>query len=123
MEDLTALRDNIENLEKHQHLHIVKIIQKNNIDFTENRNGIFLNMKDLNKETIKEILQYLKYIAIQQNNLTQMKILKKLMLMIFLTIIKRKECNIIPCQKLIINLKILYIRQMIYRILCLLEKI
>ena len=33
MEDLTALRDNIENLEKHQHLHIVKIIQKNNIDF------------------------------------------------------------------------------------------
>ena len=34
---------------KHQHLQIVRIIQKNNIDFTENRNGIFLNMKDLNK--------------------------------------------------------------------------
>ena len=28
MDNLTALRDNIENLEKHQHLHIVKIIQK-----------------------------------------------------------------------------------------------
>ena len=65
MEELTALRDNIENLEKHQHLQIVKIIQKNNIDFTENRNGIFLNMKDLNKQTIKEITQYLKYIEIQ----------------------------------------------------------
>ena len=62
MEELTALRDNIENLEKHQHLHIVAIIQKNNVDFTENRNGIFLNMKDLNKKTIKEITRYLKYI-------------------------------------------------------------
>jgi|TARA_R110002074_G_scaffold197790_1_gene365252 hypothetical protein len=77
MEDLTALRDNIENLEKHQHLHIVKIIQKNNIDFTENRNGIFLNMKDLNKETIKEILQYLKYIAIQQQQLDTDENIKK----------------------------------------------
>ena len=77
MEDLTALRDNIENLEKHQHLHIVKIIQKYNIDFTENRNGIFLNMKDLNKQTIKEILQYLKYIDIQQKQLDTDENIKK----------------------------------------------
>jgi hypothetical protein len=77
MDNLTALRDNIENLEKHQHLHIVKIIQKNNIDFTENRNGIFLNMKDLNQETIKEILQYLRYIAIQQKQLDTDENIKK----------------------------------------------
>ena len=77
MEELTALRDNIENLEKHQHLQIVKIIQKNNIDFTENRNGIFLNMKDLNKQTIKEITQYLKYIEIQQKQLDTDENIKK----------------------------------------------
>ena len=77
MEELTALRDNIENLEKHQHLHIVEIIQKNNIDFTENRNGIFLNMKDLNKQTIKEITQYLKYIEIQQKQLDTDENIKK----------------------------------------------
>ena len=77
MDNLTALRDNIENLEKHQHLHIVKIIQKNNIDFTENRNGIFLNMKDLNQETINEILQYLRYIAIQQKQLDTDENIKK----------------------------------------------
>ena len=77
MEKLTALRDNIENLEKHQHLHIVEIIQKNNIDFTENRNGIFLNMKDLNKKTIEEITQYLKYIEIQQKQLDTDENIKK----------------------------------------------
>ena len=77
MEELTALRDNIENLEKHQHLHIVEIIQKNNVDFTENRNGIFLNMKDLNKKTIKEITQYLKYIEIQQKQLDTDENIKK----------------------------------------------
>tara|TARA_B100001778_G_scaffold331458_1_gene335893 strand:+ start:718 stop:996 length:279 start_codon:yes stop_codon:yes gene_type:complete len=77
MEELTALRDNIENLEKHQHLQIVRIIQKNNIDFTENRNGIFLNMKDLNKKTMKEITQYLKYIEIQQKQLDTDENIKK----------------------------------------------
>ena len=77
MEDLTALRDYIENLEKHQHLQIVRIIQKNNIDFTENRNGIFLNMKDLNKKTMKEITQYLKYIEIQQKQLDTDENIKK----------------------------------------------
>ena len=74
---MTALRDKIENLEKHQHLHIVEIIQKNNVDFTENRNGIFLNMKDLNKKTIKEITQYLKYIEIQQKQLDTDENIKK----------------------------------------------
>ena len=77
MEKLTALRDNIENLEKHQDLHIVEILQKNNIDFTENRNGIFLNMKDLNKKTIEEITQYLKYIEIQQKQLDTDENIKK----------------------------------------------
>ena len=77
MEELTALRDNIENLEKHQHLQIVRIIQKNNIDFTENRNGIFLNMKDLNIKTMKEITQYLKYIEIQQKQLDTDENIKK----------------------------------------------
>ena len=77
MEELTALRDNIENLEKHQHLQNVRIIQKNNIDFTENRNGIFLNMKDLNKKTMKEITQYLKYIEIQQKQLDTDENIKK----------------------------------------------
>lgn len=77
MEELTALRDKIEKLEKHQHLQIVKIIQNNNIDFTENRNGIFLNMKDLNKKTMKEIIQYLKYIEIQQKQLDTDENIKK----------------------------------------------
>jgi hypothetical protein len=77
MENLQELRDNIEKLEKHQHLQIVKIIKKNKIEFTENRNGIFLNMKDLNKNAIGEITQYLKYIDIQQKHLDNDEKIKK----------------------------------------------
>ena len=40
-------------------------------------NGIFLNMKDLNKKTIKEITQYLKYIEIQQKQLDTDENIKK----------------------------------------------
>lgn len=77
MNKLIDLRDNIEKLEKHQHIQIVKIIQKNQINFTENRNGIFLNMKDLTKESIKEIRKYLKYIDIQQKQLNTDENIKK----------------------------------------------
>tara|TARA_Y100000996_G_C22534155_1_gene647699 strand:- start:1537 stop:1815 length:279 start_codon:yes stop_codon:yes gene_type:complete len=77
MEKLISLRDNIEKLEKHQHLHIVKIIQENDIVFTENRNGIFLNMKDLNEKALEDISKYLKYIEIQQKQLDTDENIKK----------------------------------------------
>ena len=44
MDDLTSLRDNIENLDKIHQLHILKIFKKYNIEFTENSNGIFVNI-------------------------------------------------------------------------------
>ena len=77
MDNLVVLRDDIEKLGKRQHIEIIKIIQKNKINFTENRNGIFLNMKDLNNECIIEITKYLTYIDIQQKQLNSAEKIKK----------------------------------------------
>ena len=77
MDKLISIRDQIEKLDKRQHIEIVKIIQKYNINFTENRNGIFLNMKDLTKICIKELNNYLSYIDIQQKQLNSAEKIKK----------------------------------------------
>ena len=77
MDKLISMRDQIEKLEKRQHIEIIKIIQKYNINFTENRNGIFLNMKDLTKVCIKELNNYLSYIDIQQKQLNSAEKIKK----------------------------------------------
>ena len=77
MNNLITLRDEIEKLEKRQHIEIIKIIQKNNISYTENRNGVFLNMKDITIECIDEIENYLKYIEIQQKQLNSDENIKK----------------------------------------------
>ncbi len=69
MNNLVSLRDKIEKLEKKQHVEIVRIIQNNSIDFTENRNGIFLNMKNLTTKCVNEIEKYLKYIDIQKKQI------------------------------------------------------
>ena len=77
MDKLVSMRDQIEKLDKRQHIEIVKIIQKYKINFTENRNGIFLNMKDLTKISIKELNNYLSYIDIQQKQLNSAEKIKK----------------------------------------------
>lgn len=48
---------------------IYKIIKDENIPYTKNNNGIFINMKDLNKSSIESINNIIKYYeTIKLNN-------------------------------------------------------
>ena len=69
MEDLEILRQKIENLENFHQIEIFKIIDKNNILYTENRNGVFVNMAQLNKIVISEIKKYITYVYKQNSQL------------------------------------------------------
>ena len=71
------LKNKIEKLDQIHQVKILDILISNQIKYSENRNGIFLNMKDLNKKTIKEITEYLKYIEIQQKQLDTDENIKK----------------------------------------------
>lgn len=59
---LKNLRDIINTLEEYQLVEIIKIIKKNNIKYTQNKNGIFLNMCKMDKCVIDSIEQYLVFI-------------------------------------------------------------
>ena len=61
---LNNLKDKISKLEEFQQIEILKIIDNNNIKYSQNNNGIFLNMKLLSDNTIKQIDNYLEFIKL-----------------------------------------------------------
>ena len=48
-------------LNKLEHIEIFKILTRNNIAFTENVNGIFVNMKNLDLITVNDIIKFINY--------------------------------------------------------------
>ena len=53
--------ENIKNLNLFEHQEIFKIIRKDNIKYSENSNGVFINMNKLSDNTIFEIDKFITY--------------------------------------------------------------
>ena len=74
---LVLLKDQIENLDAFHHNKILKVLVKNNIKYSENRNGIFVNMNSFDESIIKEIEKSLLYIKNQEKNLQDIETIKE----------------------------------------------
>ncbi len=74
--ELINLKKKIENIDISHHIEIFRIFQENNISFSENRNGIFINMNNLTSEIINKIIKYLTYIKTQEQHLSNVEQLK-----------------------------------------------
>ena len=73
MDELIALRENIQNLSKFHQIEVFRILKKNNVEYTENRNGIFVNMNKLKQNSIKLLNDYLNYVYKQQTQIENME--------------------------------------------------
>ena len=73
---LVVLKDQIENLDAFHHNKILKILVKNSIKYSENRNGIFVNMNSFNQNTVDEIEKTLLYIKTQEKSLQDIENIK-----------------------------------------------
>ena len=60
---LYELREIIDKLQLCEQTEVLKIIERNNIKFTQNKNGIFINMHKLDTNTITDIETFLEYIS------------------------------------------------------------
>jgi len=67
--ELKLLRDHIENMDIIHQINIFKIIKNNKVDFTENNNGIFINLTLLNTPTLLDFRNFIKYVKLQQKQL------------------------------------------------------
>jgi hypothetical protein len=63
---LISLRDKIQNLPKKHHKDILKIFKKYECDFSENKNGIFINLTKIPMNIITELYNHITYIETQE---------------------------------------------------------
>tara|TARA_Y100000780_G_C13693045_1_gene420324 strand:- start:6163 stop:6441 length:279 start_codon:yes stop_codon:yes gene_type:complete len=66
IEKLITLRDKIEKMDKKSHIEILKILKNKDIDYSENKNGIFLNLSTTDNKIIMEIEKYIDYFNKQE---------------------------------------------------------
>lgn len=69
-DQIISLKGKIEKLDKEKQVEIFNNLHKKNIVFSENRNGIFINMNEIPKTVIKELILYIDYIDKQDDLLS-----------------------------------------------------
>jgi len=73
MNTLVILREKLQALSKFHQLEVLRLLNKKKVEYTENRNGIFVNMNNLQEESIAALNDYLNYVSTQQNQLESME--------------------------------------------------
>ena len=61
VEELKKIKKIIDDLNGDEQNEIFKIIKSYNSNYTQNNNGVFINMNTLSKETMEEINKFLSY--------------------------------------------------------------
>ena len=75
--DLERIRKHIETLSTIHHIEIARIFKNNNIKLTENNNGLFVNLNNIDSSIIDEIQNYLNFVNLQENNINDIEDIKK----------------------------------------------
>lgn len=79
MEDqLNTLKENIESLSFFHQVEVLRILNENNSSMlNENKNGVFINLTNVDVETITKLITYLKYVLKQETHITNIENEKK----------------------------------------------
>ena len=70
---LKQMKDRIEALNQHHQIQILKIMAQCNVGMTENKNGSFINLTNVEDAVISKINEYLSYVDEQESQLNQVE--------------------------------------------------
>ena len=63
LNDRKQIMTKIQNLKNKKHfLHIFNIIKENNVSYTQNINGVFINLTNISDNILDKITEYLNYL-------------------------------------------------------------
>ena len=68
-ETLINIKELIESMEIINQKEVLKILKDNDVNISENNNGSFINLSNLDKEVLDKIKNYIEYFNNQQKNL------------------------------------------------------
>ena len=68
--NVQEIKDRIENMPKHYQVEIGKLlIHEHKITYNDNQNGIFINLSNISNEITNTLLQYIRYVDLQENQI------------------------------------------------------
>jgi hypothetical protein len=73
IDSLKFLRDKVESLTVFHQTEILRILQTNKVTFSENKNGIFVNLTYVKTSVIDEINEYIIYVYKQESQLNEIE--------------------------------------------------
>jgi len=79
IENLKKMKNNIQTFNKQQQIDILKLLVKNNTNISENLNGTFINLSELDYSIILELQNYIDFVNTQDKNLNNVEIKKKIL--------------------------------------------
>ncbi|NBV69080.1 MAG: hypothetical protein EBR74_11165 [Flavobacteriia bacterium] len=71
--DLKHLRDRIESLNHHHQIQVLRIVTQNNVAYTENKNGSFVNLTNMDDTVVSKLNDYLNYVDEQETQLKKVE--------------------------------------------------
>ena len=71
--DLKQLKDRIEALNQHHQIQILKIMTQCKVDLTENKNGSFVNLTNIDEGVVSKLVEYLSYVDEQETQLKEVE--------------------------------------------------
>jgi hypothetical protein len=73
IDSLKYLRDKVESLTVFHQTEVLRILHKNKVTFSENKNGIFVNLTYVNSDVIDAINEYIIYVYKQESQLNEIE--------------------------------------------------
>jgi hypothetical protein len=77
IETLKKIKDTIEKFNKQQQLDILKLFTMNNVKVSENSNGCFINLTELEESEVLQIQEYILFVNAQDAKLTNIETTKR----------------------------------------------
>jgi hypothetical protein len=71
--DLNRIKNDIETLNKVHQIEILRIMKSNDVILTENKNGVFINLTNIESVIIDKLSKYLKYVSHQDTYLNKLE--------------------------------------------------
>jgi hypothetical protein len=69
IEILTKLKNSIESMDKNNQIEVLRLLHKNDVFLNENKNGIYVNITELDDDILEDIYKFVEYIDTQEDKL------------------------------------------------------
>ena len=69
VDNLTQIRNEIELLDKDKQVEIFKIFKRFDVFYSENNNGIFINLTEVSSDVLVEVQKFIDYINKQEHHI------------------------------------------------------